>query len=379
MTSVIIGIPVYQKKLSFLEEVSLQQVKNILGKYKIVFIAPNGLDCAYMEGYEVVRFSNDFFCSRETYSELLMNEEFYEKFISYKYLLIYQLDAFVFKDELDLFCNMNFDYIGAPLKGGDWGVFHVGNGGLSLRNIRKSLYMAKQKNRIKEKMLKLMDYEYFAEDLFFSYCGYASDLDYKVPTPRLATRFAVQRNYAHGLLRIKKHGLPFGCHYWHKLNYYFWKPYIERFGYKLPVVESDNSILSERTRILNYLYIRYVREKRWENRNDFMFKKLYGIENIKIYGAGKWGRKCILLFDKMKLGNKIRKVYDRKKTTTIGEIPLVEPTCEEVNKKDGYIIIAALKYEEEIDEKLTEWGLERDIDYITLSQLLCDSYALRLW
>jgi hypothetical protein len=49
-----------------------------------------------------------------TYSQLLMSKEFYELFIEYDYIIIYQLDCFVFKDSLENWLYTGFDYIGAP-------------------------------------------------------------------------------------------------------------------------------------------------------------------------------------------------------------------------------------------------------------------------
>jgi hypothetical protein len=57
-------------------------------------------------------------------------------------MLIYQLDAWVFKDDLMKWCNKGYDYIGAPWFE-DFGsyekgkkLWRVGNGGFSLRKIK---------------------------------------------------------------------------------------------------------------------------------------------------------------------------------------------------------------------------------------------------
>ena len=39
----------------------------------------------------------------------------YSRFEKYEYMLIYQLDAFVFSDRLMEFVEAGYDYIGAPL------------------------------------------------------------------------------------------------------------------------------------------------------------------------------------------------------------------------------------------------------------------------
>jgi len=44
----------------------------------------------------------------------MMSPAFYDAFKAFDYILIYQLDAFVFRDELEYFCSLGYDYIGAP-------------------------------------------------------------------------------------------------------------------------------------------------------------------------------------------------------------------------------------------------------------------------
>jgi hypothetical protein len=93
----------------------------------------------------VVRFDPDFFRNTTTYSALLISAGFYAAFASYDFILIHQLDVFVFRDELADWCARGYDYIGAPWFDVDWfGEVRdawppatrdnvVGNGGFSLR------------------------------------------------------------------------------------------------------------------------------------------------------------------------------------------------------------------------------------------------------
>ncbi len=65
----------------------------------------------------------------------MLSPTFYDAFQAYRYVLIYQLDALVFSDRLTEWCEMDWDYVGAPwLKCADspWvGASRVGNGGFS--------------------------------------------------------------------------------------------------------------------------------------------------------------------------------------------------------------------------------------------------------
>ena len=87
----------------------------------------------------------------------MLSNFFYSAFREYDYMLLYQLDAFVFKNELLYWCNKNYDYIGAPWIASKQTLlkkielqfkskrkqkraeifFKVGNGGFSLRRIQK--------------------------------------------------------------------------------------------------------------------------------------------------------------------------------------------------------------------------------------------------
>ena len=374
MNKVIIGIPVYRQKLSETEEVALNQVIRILGKYKIVFIAPDTLSFDYHHNLEIIRFPNIFFKSRESYSELLLSEEFYLRIQEYTFLLIYQLDAFVFKDELEYFCDLGFDYIGAPQRGHDWSFFHVGNGGLSLRNIKKSLKMVRNRETIVKKMYGLMQFDYFAEDVFFSYCGYDKNIDYRVPSVKIAARFSTDSDLGHGMRDIRKRGLPFGCHYWPTLNYNIWKPYIESFGYKLPNKFTVDCLAGARGRRTAYLYRRYIRSKRWLKVDDYIMNKLRDVGQISIYGAGKWGQKCVDFLSEIHAYNKIVCIYDRKRLGNLAGIPVVEPQKDIIRIKKSFIIISTPLYEDEIKSVLKEWNLQEGKDFVTLTSMLHYSY-----
>ena len=72
----------------------------------------------------------------------MLSSEFYRRFSKFEYILIYQLDAFVFKDQLNYWCKKGYDYIGAPWFEGfhltktGVNIIGVGNGGFSLRRVK---------------------------------------------------------------------------------------------------------------------------------------------------------------------------------------------------------------------------------------------------
>lgn len=153
----IIVIPVYKTSPSEAEIASLKQGLKILGRHEITFITHNRCNISIYNsvvnrsGIEVgiQYFDSKYFSSIEGYNNLCLSLEFYERFSNYEYMLIYQLDAWVFRDELDYWCCKGYDYIGAPL-------FHahnsrqfstkfsgVGNGGFCLRRISHCLEILK--------------------------------------------------------------------------------------------------------------------------------------------------------------------------------------------------------------------------------------------
>ena len=116
MANAAVVIPVYKENLSEFEKISLQQAQKIFGgKYPIIFFAPAGKTFSYFNvANRVIYFPQQFFQSGAAYNALMMNPGFYKVFFEYDYILIYQLDAFVFSDKLEYFCNLGYDYIGAP-------------------------------------------------------------------------------------------------------------------------------------------------------------------------------------------------------------------------------------------------------------------------
>ena len=156
----VIIIPIYKKELSAFEKASLIQCIKILKAYDVALICPVSLDLenydrifkAYKKEYKIVRFEDKHFESIFSYNLLMLSPFLYEQFLDYKYMLIYQLDAWVFEDKLEYWCNKDFDYIGAPwfdLENGFNLVEYSGNGGLSLRKVETMYQITSSKPFLK--------------------------------------------------------------------------------------------------------------------------------------------------------------------------------------------------------------------------------------
>lgn len=144
MNKVCIVIPVYKENLIGWEKASFKQALKVLDKYDIVLYTYQGLDLsayykeasALNKSLKVEFFDKEYFISLKGYNRLCLTLDFYKRVSTYEYMLIYQLDAWVFRDELQDWCNKGYDYIGAPCPSAhDSKQWAVGNGGFSLRNI----------------------------------------------------------------------------------------------------------------------------------------------------------------------------------------------------------------------------------------------------
>lgn len=269
MSLVAVVIPVYKSILTENELISLRQCCSILKNYPIVLVVPENFNT---QNYDIEfdrlsincikeRFANIYFEDIAGYNSLMLSKSFYERFRSYSYILIHQLDAYVFRDELTEWCNKGYDYIGAPLIGNFTDTFfseymRVGNGGLSLRKIptfinafafSKNLLTVKEivkriavfrKPWTRIPLLILMKFGfknkfiYFAktwkhnEDDFWS--GFLDNTHYSLTKPESlkALEFAFER-FPLDCFEITKK-LPFGCHAWEKYEYDgFWKNHIQ--------------------------------------------------------------------------------------------------------------------------------------------------------
>lgn len=251
-------IPVYKDLTDRYEEMSFRQCLKILHNYPVFIVTHDLLDISSYEsiaaeyGTQLNKaiFNASFFTGIEGYNRLMKGKAFYLRFSAYQYILIYQLDAFVFKDDLAIWCSKGYDYIGAPWisdddnKITDISLWRVGNGGLSLRKVAYCLKVLSWKGPVltyryynKWKYLPYIlgwknNINYFRksrmnEDALFS--GFLSPtyLNPNLPTPQEAARFAFEK-YPSFLYKVCHNNLPFGCHAFQKYEYEeFWKQYIE--------------------------------------------------------------------------------------------------------------------------------------------------------
>lgn len=277
MSETCIVIPIYKQNIEKVEEIALAQCFKIFQRYPIIFVAPKSLNtskyAAVLEkigltpGIRFIYFPEKFFRDIHGYNRLLLSPSFYGAFRKFEFILIYQLDAFVFRDELVSWIKKGYDYIGAPWQQG-WGqadesskFIGVGNGGFSLRNVRKCQkvlnsfsYVKKPKTLLKEwhrrrpvdkirsfsklisdLTIKNNTHKFFNdfnghEDFFWGNIASRNFPWFKTSPIEEAISFSFEVN-PQKLFQLNNNQLPFGCHAWWKYAPEFWKPYIEQEGY----------------------------------------------------------------------------------------------------------------------------------------------------
>ncbi len=246
---VIVILVAYKEEITPLERVSIEQCLDILGGHPISVVAPEGLILpAPLDLLPSVRFDSRYFMTISSYSSLLLSKQFYESFLSYRYMLIHQLDAFVFRDELLDWCSRGYDYIGAPWIGETFPneverrqglpfwirsrLFRflppldhsVGNGGFSLRRV-KTMYRALTLLRRTRRAWGARN-----EDGFWSIampeCWWWY---YRVPSIDEALGFAFELNPSQ-CYQQNGSKLPFGCHAWESNEPEFWLPHFDAVG-----------------------------------------------------------------------------------------------------------------------------------------------------
>lgn len=241
-------VPVYRIKLNEFEKISLEQNNRVLHAYPRVFIKPQSLDISELlkefPEFSVESFDDTYFTSIQSYNRLMMSPELYQRFSDTEYMLLCQLDAYIFRDELAEWCQKGYDYIGAPWvipfsyrlpfirQYRNWirkpGIEirdnKVGNGGLSLRKISSHLKATEKLQDIVRHYLSQTAGYLYNEDVFFSLEVNRHGMDFQYPTLQEALRFSFDR-YSSLCYRKNHKELPFGCHGWfNRRERKFWFP-----------------------------------------------------------------------------------------------------------------------------------------------------------
>jgi hypothetical protein len=203
--------------------------------------------------------------SYQNFNRLKILPFLYRRYSQFEFILFYELDAFVFRDELIEWCNEGWDFVGAPWFEGyhlampDARPCGAGNGGFSLRRTSAMLRASRtwryqqpasevlQEWRQGKRSLKsaigafTFRNNFFApfnnymgqEDIFWCQVAARRFPAFRLAPHEVASRFSFEVNPSR-LFREFGERLPFGCHKWMFFELQFWKTHIQSLGYELP-------------------------------------------------------------------------------------------------------------------------------------------------
>lgn len=275
-----IVVPLYTLQLSPEEKASLSTTLRRLRRYTFVVLHKASVPPARVQrvisstgihNLSVVfqSISDSDLESVSSYNFMLLQPWFYRLFLSWDYILIVQLDAWIFKTNLDLWLQKKYTYIGAPwisTLGSDTPEHGVGNGGLSLRHVQSFLKIVSSRKFYRAPVFTGFELlhrigvfwkyrhiplclrpQYFLKRVivFFRMSfGWHNTLAYysslqtpedrifgiysphvfhwmRIPSLEQAAAFAIETNPLE-TFRFNGNKTPFGCHAWEKYNKEFW-------------------------------------------------------------------------------------------------------------------------------------------------------------
>jgi hypothetical protein len=258
-------VPVYRPFLDPNEAISLESAFRVLGAHHLVMMKPAGLDTGELEArfpfQAVETFAPGYFSSVQGYNRLLLSSGFYERFLGSTYLLICQLDVFVFRDDLASWLERGYDYVGAPwVSKSDTGVrIHqarmvlskllfgvedkvyryetrnrVGNGGFSLRRVELHHRLTLEMKAAIDHYLRHQGTHHFHEDIFWSVEPSKRGHPHRTPGVVEALAFSWDIN-PDRLFAMAGGRLPMAAHGWYKGRHLaFWAPHVAAAGAALP-------------------------------------------------------------------------------------------------------------------------------------------------
>lgn len=356
-----IVIPCYKVELNKNETIAFRRCLEVLGEFDIYFIAPNGIYNEYFKMVSGVKYyDKDNFSSRDSYSRFMLKKDLYSDFEQYEYILIYQLDAFVFRNELTKYCKLGYDYIGAPWNVGvalhtpeKSKVVYVGNGGFSLRKVSKFLSWI-EKNE--QEINYCFDYFNKAEDYIISFIG---DMD--IPPVDVAEKFAVEMQPKENCERMGE--LPFGCHGCAVYDFDWWKEILKKFE------ECPDPV----NRVIDIPGVRYMESAVFDKEianseiEEALGKLRKNNEELYVWGTGFYGMKMLALCKR--IGVEISAFVDEKRKGSIQGIPIIKLDEYSLIENEKILCVAMLRPQNAIGQLMSSTGY-KEITYFTYENLM---------
>lgn len=149
----VVCIPIHTSKLSNYEMISIKSHLSKLKLHDVFVLLPRSKKTEIisvleknnipMSSYRIHEVKDYCLRNADNFQLLMLTRNFYLFYKNYSHILIAQIDAYTFSDELIKWCKTGFHFIGAPCfefeKYWTKKIFFYGVGGFSLRNINKIL------------------------------------------------------------------------------------------------------------------------------------------------------------------------------------------------------------------------------------------------
>jgi hypothetical protein len=252
------------------ERISMRHLRRYLAPYDKFVLAPKGT-VAQHDGFQPIYFHRRFFGTAAAHNRLLYWRRLYAAFADYRFILTYHLDSLVFSDQLQHWCEMPYDYIGAPWMPSPETPWVkepcVGNGGFTLLRVDAALraidarYRQEPRTYVSDLLLrheqrlrpirrvlerarpllprtKVIDWPLRQwqrgtdpcshgdnNDYFWSFAAPRYEPTFRVAPVEQALRFAFEVA-PRRCQELNGGQLPFGCHAWTRYDRAFWEPHL---------------------------------------------------------------------------------------------------------------------------------------------------------
>ncbi|GAB3961636.1 hypothetical protein GCM10028805_60980 [Spirosoma harenae] len=256
---IVIVIPIYKSIPNHFEELSFVRCLKVLKRHSLFVVYPENVDLLLYDKIakkenvfiEKMPLPEGYFIDIYTYSKLLTSIKFYNYFISFDYMLIYQLDAYVFTDDLIKWMQKDYDFIGAPISEktndlilkkfeSDFGVDLqlkncFLNGGFSLRKIQACINAISYNEAFVEELIS----KFWPEDVIFLLLFNRNN--YNLPHKLEAIKFSFE-SFPKDSFKLNNNKLPTGCHAWYRNDFdihdneFWFEKIIPTYFYKLKIL-----------------------------------------------------------------------------------------------------------------------------------------------
>lgn len=231
----LVFVPYYKQELTALERFCLEKsIDTLRESFDIVLACPIGIKPPSYSGCTTIAFSANHFADVSSYCRWLLEPEIYQFSLLYDYMLILQLDAIVFKNDLNKWCSMGFDFVGAPWSGrvsfsyrfksrpnlnAEVTRLDVGNGGLCLINPRSFLGLQRLYPDVFLEWYTLTGPN-AGQEALYCFLGERTPF-FKMPTKEQASLFSLELD-ARNWININNE-LPLGFHAMFKYDADLWR------------------------------------------------------------------------------------------------------------------------------------------------------------